>query len=189
MWDLISIHEMRRRAPLHYEVKADNARFSAYLLWKMSNDDNQKLAAELGYAGTPRGALIEAFRREAAIALELMIKAVIAQRIESGIAKANIDKVKPTHNLPKLWNDASLPELDSDGKRTLLIAKRVLFWSGRYAAPKRDSDFIKDQAEFDQLKSEPSSAQNDLLRFGLFNWSDIDKVYRVAAGSFWALRQ
>jgi hypothetical protein len=29
---MISIHEMRRRAPLHFLVKADNARFAAYAI-------------------------------------------------------------------------------------------------------------------------------------------------------------
>jgi hypothetical protein len=72
----LSIHEMRRRAPLHFSAKADNARFAAYVLWTMGPEARRRCAEQIGYDGL----LSEAFFREASLALELMIKAVIAQR-------------------------------------------------------------------------------------------------------------
>lgn len=77
----LSIHEIRRRAPLHYLAKANNARFAAYILSRdLPGVSLAKEATEAGYHGTPNIALHEAFRREAAIALELIVKAVIAEK-------------------------------------------------------------------------------------------------------------
>ena len=76
--------DLRRRAPLHFEAKADNARFIAYLLGAaLTGEIFDKAKTTLPYGGTPRIAAQEAFAREAAIALELIVKAVIAQQIET----------------------------------------------------------------------------------------------------------
>jgi hypothetical protein len=77
MMRLMSIHEQRRRAPMHFAAKADNARFSAYLIATVSEEEVRRAAGQISYGGTPHIALGEAFRREASIALELIIKAVI----------------------------------------------------------------------------------------------------------------
>lgn len=189
----ISIFEMRRTNPLHYEVKAYNARLSAFLLWNASRSpeiilyDRQIIVDRLSYDGVPAVAWHEAFEREAAIALELMIKAVIVQRVEYGIS--NVGKVPPTHNLPKLWEDASLPALGPDGKRVLLIAKTILYWSGRYPAPKKDEEGRKESEELNCFKGARSSDKSGLLQRGIFEWEHVNKVYQVAAHSFWTIRQ
>jgi hypothetical protein len=79
-----SIHELRRRSPLHFLARADNARFTAYVLWNLDQAAGTRCAGQIGYHGTPEIAAREAFSREAALSLELIIKAVIAQRIETG---------------------------------------------------------------------------------------------------------
>lgn len=104
--ELISIYERRRRAPLHFLAKADNARFSAFLLWRLKDDDHRDHLVEAQYSGTSFIALNEAFRREAALALELIIKSLIAQQIECCVAKPGVIKVRPTHDLVTLWDDA-----------------------------------------------------------------------------------
>jgi hypothetical protein len=104
---LFSIHELRRRAPLHFMAKADNARFVAYVLNQgLSAECTSRIKAAANYGGTPQVAMFEAFRREAAIALELIVKAVIAQNIESGVAPAHIVSVRPTHDVPSPENSS-----------------------------------------------------------------------------------
>jgi hypothetical protein len=118
---LLSTHEVRRRAPLHYEAKADNARFVAYLLDQaLSADCISQVKVGANYGGTPQVALYEAFRREAALALELIVKAVIAQRIEAENASRYVVSVRPVHDLPKLWQEASLPTLSNEDQRRLV---------------------------------------------------------------------
>jgi hypothetical protein len=80
---MISVYEQRRRAPLHFALRAENALKSASVL---SNADVR-----------------EGFIREASIALELIVKAVIAQRLEVG-ESLGVTKVPATHNVPQLWS-------------------------------------------------------------------------------------
>jgi hypothetical protein len=182
----ISIHEMRRRAPLHFSAKADNARFAAYVLWTMDPEARRRCAEQIGYDGL----LSEAFFREASLALELMIKAVIAQRIELGMAMDHVTKVKASHDLVLLWADAELPVLSPDDLHRLMLARRNLFWSGRYAAPLRDEDFEKEREEMAPLENIPIDPTGRLKARKLrsFVWDDFDRIYQVAATSFRALR-
>src|ERR1700675_349501 len=92
----VSGFERRRRAPLHFEGRAANALHSASVLW---NADVQ-----------------EGFVREASIALELIVKAVIAQRLEVGEDLGGITRVPVSHNVPKLWSDANLPDLPREDR-------------------------------------------------------------------------
>jgi hypothetical protein len=56
----ISTFESRRRAPLHFEARADNARFSAYLLSKAPHaPEISALAGAIGYSGDPSIAVSE----------------------------------------------------------------------------------------------------------------------------------
>jgi hypothetical protein len=88
----LSVHEKRRRAPLHFWAKAENARLVAYVLW-LKDDPSERLseaASNCGYRGTPSIAAHEGFLRESALALELIVKAVIAQKIEFGCAPPGV---------------------------------------------------------------------------------------------------
>src|SRR5690606_3343480 len=97
-------------------------------------------------------ALVEASRREASVALELVTKAVIAQRVENGTADMHVGSVPMTHNLPTLWANAKLPKLAKDDKGRLLKAKYILLWTGRYPAPKTDEDFERMRSELNAYK-------------------------------------
>jgi hypothetical protein len=172
----ISIHEMRRRAPLHYWSKAQNARFVAYALWVLDKDAQERRAEQIGYGGSTSTALGEAFFREASLSLELIIKAVIALRIEVQLAQPHVVRVRPVHDLVSLWSDAGLPRLPSDDLHRLMIAKSILNWSGRYAAPLKD-----EQADRDR------EAMVKAHRLRSFRWDDFDRIYQVAATSFEAI--
>lgn len=176
----VSIHEMRRRAPLHYWAKAQNARFAAYAINTMDQEAQKRCAEQLGYLG----ALHEAFFREAALALELIIKAVIAQRIEVRLAQRHVVKVRPTHDLVSLWSDAELPRLPPDDLHRLMIAKRILHWAGRYAAPRTDEQADREQEEMAPLEERPISSRLKARRLRSFGWDDFDRIYQVALTSF-----
>lgn len=188
--DEMSIHEMRRRAPMHYWAKADNARFAAYVLWSVSSEAQANAAETPGYGGITEIALHESFRREAVIALELIVKAVIAQRIELGIAMEHVRRVRLTHNLPSLWADAELPTLPDDDQHRLLIAKSILIWSGRYAAPKEDQVYEQEKLDEQGLEDIVSdNGQFKIIRPRSFSWKDMDRIYQVASNTLWSLRK
>jgi hypothetical protein len=173
---------MRRRAPLHYWAKAQNARFAAYVIWTVQEQKGvpNQYAEQLGHDGD----LLEAFYREASLALELIIKTVIAQRIEMGRAMDHVVKVRPIHDLDKLWLDAQLPPLPRADQHRLLIAKRTLHWSGRYAAPRRDEQADMEREEMEPLEEKQPFGKLFLTRGRSFNWDDFDRIYQVAAMSF-----
>jgi hypothetical protein len=73
-----SIFEERRRAPAHHWARAENARYCAFVLWSFPKRHaaKAKAKAKIAYGGTPAVALDEAYKRKAALALELIIKAL-----------------------------------------------------------------------------------------------------------------
>jgi hypothetical protein len=64
----------------HWESSAAKARFAAFVLWHIAHDSRYaKLTHAAGHKSDDAGlGLFEAFRRESAVALELVVKAVIA---------------------------------------------------------------------------------------------------------------
>ena len=186
-----SIHALRRRAPLHFWAKAGNARFTAHALWTMESSGQQECAKRINYGGSPAIAAREAFRREASIALELIIKAVIPQRVEIGIAMQYVVRVRATHDLVSLWKDAQLPALTSDDTHRLMIARQILYWAGRYATPLKDEDFEKEKCDMKPLENRvPFGTSNlFLIRPRLFSWEDFDRIYQIAAESCRQMRE
>lgn len=178
-WLSMSVHERRRRAPLHYWAKADNARFSAYVLWRARSEAQTNAKQVIGYGGSPEIALHETFLREAAIALELIIKAVIAQRIELGCAKAQVGTVRTIHDLPSLWADAELPTLPADDRHRLSIAKSILIWSGRYVAPKKDIQYEQERKDHEEVVGYIGSLK--ITRPRSFSWEDVDRIFQLAS--------
>jgi hypothetical protein len=179
----ISIHEIGRRAPLGFWAKADNARFVAYLLWQAVPPESLSEAiSRSNYHGTPSIALHEGFRRESALAFELIVKAVIAQKIELRIAPSNVRRVSAVHNLPRLWAEAGLPTLSNEDLRRLLIVKSLLSWSGRYAAPKTDDQFYQEKTDYEALgPPEP-------LYSKMWDWENFDRLYQIANGELFEMR-
>jgi hypothetical protein len=173
-------NEERRKAPLGFWGRADNARFVAYILESGTCDD-KSAAVAIGYHGTTHIARGEGFRREASIALELIIKAAIAQRIQSGDSAPNVQHVKETHDVIALWSDAGLPAPDDRDTRLLLMVRTILTWSGRYAAP-RDDDKYQDDLELDEIKGAPRGGK--LSSILTLEWNDFDRLYGVALNEF-----
>ncbi|MFG1441789.1 hypothetical protein V5F43_01495 [Xanthobacter agilis] len=186
----LSTDEMRRRAPFHYWQRADNARFAARILSTRPEQISATEAAPVDYDGAPSIALLEAFQREASIALELVVKAVIAQQIELGVAQDHVTKVRHTHDVPALWRDAKLPSLTGQDPGRLLLVKTTLMWSGRYPAPKTDKEGAKDYAaiaEYYEVVATFGGGQSVKRPFS-FEWDDFDRIFCIARDAFWDLR-
>ncbi len=64
-----------------------------------------------------------------------------------------------------------------------MIAKQVLYWAGRYAAPLKDADYEREQVAAQRF-SETKKLGNLLLRQGKsFSWYDFDRIYKIASAS------
>ena len=179
-----NVFEWRRFG--HWDTSAEKTRFSAYLLWQMQ--DTCKLNEVVQQCGYTNGdavlAVSEAFVRESAIALELIIKAVIARKLEARGADPATESVPANHDIPKLWSEANLPELTREDQYRLLLVKSVLKWSGRYATPRTVKAWEEENIAFDMLEDPPPEPGAYIFRTPItFEWSDFDRLYQMAKGA------
>jgi hypothetical protein len=186
-----STFEWRRIAPFHWVARAENARLSAAAMWHLQDggDFAQTIPTNVGYRGTPSIAYAEAFFREAAIALELMIKGVIAQQMEMRRADPATEGVPATHDLPALWAQAGLPKLGREDRYRLLSFKRVLMWSGRYATPRTAEAWDREIEAFAALQPpRPEGTRLLGIRPISCGWPEFDRLFQLAWKRFWELR-
>lgn len=112
----------------HWSINAQKARLGAFGLWCLIDSPLLISAVKnIGYTnGDEKQAIVEAFQRESAVALELIIKSVIVNQFIA--ADADIVAVVPpaNHNILKLWYEAGLPQLKKDDKHRLLNYKSIL---------------------------------------------------------------
>jgi|SRR5689334_850364 hypothetical protein len=163
---MISFYESRRREPLRFEISARNALRAARLLFERQ--------------------LFDAFWREGSLSLELIAKAVVAQRLQVGEDLGVITRVPASHNVPKLWECAKLPQLTSDDYGRLVQARVYLMWAGRYPAPNRDEDGERDEAELREHMNEPGASLFRTPR--TFNYDDVQRIYWIAYECFLEIR-
>ena len=175
-----SIWDLRRKAPLHFEAKADNARMSAYVLSHIDNNVADRLALAAGYGDTHSIALHEAFRRESSIALELILKAILC--IKTKRAPRN------THDVYELWSKAGLPDLSEDDSYRLAEMTEILSWSGRYAAPTNDKNLDKPNERFEKHQKTKPFGKLKIIAPTELGWKEFDAIYQIAVLYFWELR-
>ena len=173
----------------HWSTPAKKAHFAAFVLWHgMEESRLSEMVRESAYTGGDAGlALSQAFQRESAIALELVVKAVIARKLEARGADPATECVPATHDLPKLWTDAGLPELPREDKYRLLLVKQVLLWSGRYGTPRTAEAWKNENKAFDALEDPPPEPVNSnqprefIFRKPItIGWSDFDRLFQIA---------
>ncbi len=184
--------EWRRIAPAHWSGRAANARLSAAAMWQLQDDGDfaRAVPASVGYGGTPSIAYSEAFHREAGVALELIIKAVIAQHMTMRRADPATESVPATHDLPALWSEAGLGKLGREDQYRLLVFRSVLTWSGRYATPRTVEAWERENEAFRVL--EPPRDSEGRLRIIHpipCGWPEFDCLYQVAQQRLFALRE
>ena len=178
-----SIFERRRLAIAHWESRAENARLSACFLWQFrEREETAEVVTVCDYGGSPAVALYEGYIRESAVALELIVKAVIARRMTAQGADPAMAGVPTTHDLPALWKEAALPVLEREDHLRLLLFKSVLVWSGRYATPRSKKAWEEERKAQQPFENRPP--ENSKLR-GIvptsITWEDFDRLYKVAA--------
>ena len=184
----ISPYERSRRAPLHFWARADNARFTAYILSKAAKLETvSAMADDIGYGGTPSIATYEAFVREASLSLELIIKGVIARRLEVG-EKLGVTSVPANHNVPQLWDHAKLPKPSDADYGRLVQARVYLMWASRYPAPLKDEHGDKDSEEIQRYATERLPNSKLFRKPRSFAWDDIRRIYSVVHDCFWEIR-
>ena len=180
--ETLSTFKWRRLATGWWYSRAKNARFAALALAKLCDEDIAvKFAKDTDYDGTPSIALYEAFSREAAISLELIIKAVIAQTLELQNADPATTGVRPTHDLPALWNEAGLPSVSREDHYRLHRLKAILIWAEKYPTPKTEKAWDEEENVFRQL-AEPSEWHGNLvLRKAIGCKPDgFERLYKIA---------
>ncbi|MBQ4807434.1 hypothetical protein J4717_08145 [Phaeobacter sp. HS012] len=174
-----SIWEKRRKAPWHFFAKADNARMSAFVLSHIDKAQADQFSKEAEYGGAHAFALGEGFRREAAISLELILKAILCVKTKS--------PPPPSHDVYELWAQAGLPKTTDDDAYRLAELSQLLYWAGRYAAPRRDTDLGKSQERLDRHKRTKNLGSLKVQTFIPLNWEEFDALYQTAASHFWEL--
>jgi hypothetical protein len=175
------VFEWRRYG--HWDSSAAKARLSAYVLWRVSTHPIlSEFAGGCGHTGDDAGlGVLEAFRRESAIALELVVKAVIAKKLRSCGADPATQGIPATHDLPKLWNDAGLPPVSGEDLYRLHLAKSRLVWQGRYPAPRTVKAWEEEAKEFLALQDPPLDGQRFQFRTPIsIGWDDFDRLYQIA---------
>ena len=181
--ETLSTFEWRRLGTGGWYSKARNARFAALALAKLCDEDIAlKFAKDTDCHGTPSIALYEAFSREAAISLELIIKAVIARTLELQNADPATIGVRPTHDLPALWNDeAKLPSVSREDQYRLLRFKTILIWAGKYPTPKTEKAWEEERDVFKQLEGPPERHGKPVFRKAIScNAENFDRLYKIA---------
>jgi HEPN domain-containing protein len=109
-----TIWDLRRRAPAHFWARAENAYTCAKVLFDQKGE-------------THNLALYEGFIRESSIALELILKALIAE--QSNAAPPN------SHDVFDLSNRANLPKLSSDDLMRLTEVTKFCIGAGVMLRP------------------------------------------------------
>ena len=167
----------------HWQSGAEKAWFAAYLLWHMRDEAQlNTIIHQCKYKNGDAGfAVTEAFRRESAVALELIIKAVIARRMQARGADPASEGVPAIHDIASLWQQAKLPKLSREDRYRLLLATQTLMWSGRYAIPKTVKAWEAENKAFDALEDPPSTPGQFVIRQPVsLGWGEFDRLYQLA---------
>lgn len=175
-----SIWDMRRKAPFHFLAKANNARMSAYVLSHIDDNLANELASAARYGDDHSFALHEAFRREASISMELILKAILCVKTKSA--------PPAKHDVYEFWSKADLPKLSEDDSFRLAEMTEILYWSGRYAAPNSDKAMNKPNERFEKHRKNKHIGKVKIIENPWLGWKEFDALYKIAARHFWDLK-
>lgn len=130
-----------------------------------------------------KGALFEGWLRESSLALELIVKGVLAERAVQTGGEAVVPNV---HDVPKLWRMAQLPRLSRDDEYRLLVAYQVLQWAGRYAAPRKGRPDLF--AEMRKMRTYATDGRTQRVEPLNYDWDSFDALFQQAQREYFAIR-
>ena len=175
-----TIHDLRRRAPLHFFNRAADARACAWALWRMIDDPPD--ASSIHYPSSTSGAMHAGWERESSFAMESILKAAIAaQRQVAGDTKPP----PASHDVGELWSLAGLPKPDKDDRTRLMLLAEMLYWSARYAAPlegRKAEERMNAVARRAQRRTR--SDGKTFIALSAWSWEHFDRMYWMANESF-----
>jgi CubicO group peptidase (beta-lactamase class C family) len=169
----------RANAEGHFSARAENARCCAYILSTHLEDNVSKPSA--GRYGDLRHAAFEGFKRESAIAIELILKALIAHRKQNDPEKNLKSLVTPTHDLRRLWVEACLPSWNDSQELLLLYYTDVLFWSGRYVQPKDIKHLHLNEEDWKRLRPKTALGNGFVYHPIKLDWVTFNGLYDFIA--------
>ena len=95
-------------------------------------------------------------------------------------ADPNTKEFPHSHDIPTLWERASLPALDREGQQRLLTFTSLLVWSSRYPTPSSEANWQK-ELEAIRALDPPASDGKIIFRKPLsMDWTEFDALYQVA---------
>lgn len=161
---------------------AHSARYAEYALWRLdtvetlrhSVFDSETMRTEMDVT-----TLHEAWHREAAIALELVIKAVMVSN-NQGKPTEEVYKTFSHHDLPKLWAQAKLPPLCMHDNHTLEMLREVVEWSGQYPMPRSAQAVEKSWTRVREADTRYPQGSLTPKRPLIYIWADVIRLYEVA---------
>ena len=161
--DTESIWEIRRRASGHFWGKAQNAHRCAGILFKA-----QESITDI--------ACYEGFLRESSIALELILKALIAEQS---------NRAPPSsHDVYLLWQKANLSALENDDLMRLSEITETLYWRGRYGAPNKDSDLKKAAERSSKHQRRKKFGKTFIISELPYGWNEFDRLYQIVLAQY-----
>ncbi|WP_443970345.1 hypothetical protein [Sphingobium sp. CR28] len=171
-------YEAIRANPTEFWSKADGARYIAYCLWTLRHGqiiDPSPIGGDIEGAHT---ALFWGWLRESSLALELIVKAVLAQ---IGYRKEVPAKIPSTHNIPQLWKMAGLHRTSEQQEYFLATAHQTLSWAARYPGPLKGApDLFEPRESLGRRIS--VSVESTFSR--KTRWDTFDELYQIAQSAF-----
>lgn len=172
-----------------YFSKALHTYYSAFVLSQLPNELLQKFAAEAPYGGSGyRTAISEAFRREAAISLELISKASLATHIREKSTQSGRTTMPNTHNLFELFADIGIELTTNRQVYFLDELTETLIWSGRYGAPAKGKPDHSRGKKYDAMIDKATWTDQKLgalviHQYPSLSWADFEDLFQLVLKS------
>ena len=181
---MLDPYEATRLSPLGFWSKADGARYVAYCIWTLRCGTLIDPAPIGGDIGGAKDALFWGWLRESSLALELIIKTVLAEKER---LKDRPSSVPSSHNVSQLWKMADLPKTSWEQEYHLRSAHLVLQWFGRYSAPRKGGIDLFEMR--DSLRPRVKLGNGQIPKPITMGWENFDTLYQTAQSEYFSQRE
>ena len=179
MINIADSYEATRMSPTALWSRADGSRYVAYCIWTLRQGqtiDPEPIGGDLEGA---KEALFWGWLRESSLALELILKSVLAQ---TKLDQESAPSVPSTHNVPQLWKMAGLPKTSWQQEYFLASAYQVLSWAGRYSAPRKGTHDLFENRE--SIRPRIKLGRGTTPAPVKMDWDSFDTLYQIAQNAY-----